>query len=85
MKENRKGHLNIPEPERYPRMTPEEINFIKKMIPEGHRNVVVAFHSDVRNFKEFYPDCIVVLTPFILYCYKPGKKKAIFELQIGRA
>ena len=73
--------LNIPEPERYPRMTAAEIELVKKTILEGHKNILIAFRSDIRNFKTLYKDCYVVLTPFILYCYKRKEKKPnILEL-----
>lgn len=67
--------MNIPEPERYPRLTPEEVEMIKGAIIEGHKNILVAFRSDIRNFKTLYKDCYVVCTPFILYAYKKTGKK----------
>ena len=67
--------LNIPEPERYPRMTAAEIELVKNTILEGHKNILIAFRSDIRNFKTLYKDCYVVLTPFILYCYKRKERK----------
>lgn len=67
--------MNIPEPERYPRMTPEEIEMVKGAIVEGHKNILIAFRSDIRNFKTLYKDCYVVCTPFILYAYKKNGKK----------
>ena len=75
-----KVRLNIPEPERYPRMTQPEIDLVKKTILEGHKNILIAFRSDIRNFKTLYKDCYVVLTPFILYSYKKKEKKQELEI-----
>ncbi|KKR23511.1 MAG: hypothetical protein UT55_C0090G0002 [Candidatus Peregrinibacteria bacterium GW2011_GWE2_39_6] len=71
----RKTISNHVESERYPRLTPEMMDSLKKSMVKNSGTLLMAFRSDIRVFKIMHLDCICVLTPFEVFFFSQVQKK----------
>ena len=78
----KKTITNLNNSERYPKLTPQELEDLKNLLPEGNNTIIMAFRSDIRNFKEIHNNCFCVLTPFIIFIYKLQKKSFLLISRI---